>query len=196
VCLTRIIHLTWNLIFTAATVFRFYSNLKLNLTRVYKGIKWRRPPMADNLQQKTTSTWSRTPTEHDLQRKMTSKEDVLKIWNISAFAGRILLKFETWAIGIKPECIKISNKDYINKRRPQTKIAFHRKWPQNIKNWISQQPLVRSYFCQTPTPGEYWELTLLSHGHKKNNNKNDPHLNFPRRDCARVLKFCMRPSVI
>ena len=50
-------------------------------------------------------------------------------------------------------------------------------------------------YCQTPTPGETWELTLLSRGNKNNkNNKNNPHLNSPRRDCARVLKFCMRPS--
>jgi hypothetical protein len=31
-------------------------------------------------------------------------------------------------------------------------------------------------FCQTPTPGESWELTLLSRGHK-----NEPHQNSPRR---------------
>ena len=40
-------------------------------------------------------------------------------------------------------------------------------------------------FCQTPTPGETWELTLLARGNKKKN-KNDPP---PRRDYARVLKF-------
>jgi hypothetical protein len=47
-------------------------------------------------------------------------------------------------------------------------------------------------FCQTPTPCETWELTLIS---RCNKNKNDPHLNCPKSDCARVLKFCMRPSV-
>ena len=50
--------------------------------------------------------------------------------------------------------------------------------------------IIRS--CQTPIPGQTWELTLFSRG---NNKKNDPHLNSPRRGCARVLKFCMRPSV-
>ena len=47
------------------------------------------------------------------------------------------------------------------------------------------------HFCQTPTPGESWELTLLSRGHKKNNNKNEPHLNSPRRGCRMVSNFCM-----
>jgi hypothetical protein len=50
------------------------------------------------------------------------------------------------------------------------------------------------FFCQTPTPGESWELTLLSRGHKKkkkNNNKNEPHLNSPRRGCRMVSNFCM-----
>ena len=41
-------------------------------------------------------------------------------------------------------------------------------------------------YCQTPTPGETLELTLLSIGNKKKNNKNDPHLNSPRRGCCRV----------
>ena len=44
-------------------------------TKVHKCIKWRRPPMED-----------------DLQRKMTSKYEKL---NISVTTGRILLKFET-----------------------------------------------------------------------------------------------------
>jgi hypothetical protein len=42
--------------------------------------------------------------------------------------------------------------------------------------------------CQTPTPGESWELTLLSHGNKK---KNDPHLNSPRTGCRMVSNFSM-----
>jgi hypothetical protein len=48
--------------------------------------------------------------------------------------------------------------------------------------------LVRFNNCPTPTPGETWELTLLSQGNKK---KNDPHLNSLRRGCRRVSKFCM-----
>ena len=47
-------------------------------------------------------------------------------------------------------------------------------------------------YCQTPIPGETWELTLLSCGNKKKKkNKNDPHLNSPRRGCRRVSNFCM-----
>ena len=72
----------------------------------------------------------------------------------------------------------------------------------NIKQLrTSSSPSFVSFvYCQTPTPGETWELTLLSRGNKKNKKKNkkkknDPHLNSPRRDCARILKFCMRPSV-
>jgi hypothetical protein len=48
-------------------------------------------------------------------------------------------------------------------------------------------------YYQTPTPGETWELTLLSRGNKDKNNKNknnNPHLNSPRRDSA-----SMQPSV-
>ena len=47
--------------------------------------------------------------------------------------------------------------------------------------------------CQTPNPVQNWELTLLSHGNKKNKN---PHLNSPRRGCAGVLKFCMCPRLM
>ena len=67
-----------------------------------------------------------------------------------------------------------------------------------IKYCILSSEIIRIY-CQTPIPGQTWELTLLSRGNerkkkKKNNNKN-PHLNSPRRGCVRGLKFCMRPSV-
>ena len=38
--------------------------------------------------------------------------------------------------------------------------------------------------------------SLLSRGNKKKNkNKNDPHLNFPRRGCRRVSNFCMAPKI-
>ena len=52
------------------------------------------------------------------------------------------------------------------------------------------------WYCQTPIPGQTWELTLFSHGNnnKKKNKKKNPHPNSPRRVCAMVLKFCMRPS--
>ena len=33
-------------------------------------------------------------------------------------------------------------------------------------------------YCQTPIPGQTWELTLLLHAN--NNNKNNPHPNFPK----------------
>ena len=49
-------------------------------------------------------------------------------------------------------------------------------------------------YCQTPIPGQTWELTLLSRGKNKNKNKN-PHLNSARWACPRVIKFCVRPSV-
>jgi hypothetical protein len=42
--------------------------------------------------------------EEDVQGKMTSKYEKL---NISATTGWILLRFETQAIGIKPECTKV-----------------------------------------------------------------------------------------
>ena len=57
---------------------------------------------------------------------------------------------------------------------------------------------VTSYFCQTHTPGQTWELTLLSCGNKKKKkkkNNNNPHPNSTRRGCSRVLTFCMLPSV-
>ena len=47
-------------------------------------------------------------------------------------------------------------------------------------------------FCQTPTPGKTWELTLLSRGNKNQKKKNNekkkknPHLNSPRRDCGKL----------
>ena len=56
-----------------------------------------------------------------------------------------------------------------------------------------------SLFCQTPTPGQTWELTLLLRGNKKkkkNNNNKNPHPNSPRGGFARVFKFGMQPSVI
>jgi hypothetical protein len=46
--------------------------------------------------------------EDDLQWKKTSKYEK---WNISATTGLILLKFETYANGIKPECTKVINED-------------------------------------------------------------------------------------
>ena len=60
-----------------------------------------------------------------------------------------------------------------------------------ISSWTWE--LYYVYFCQTPIPGQTWELTLLSRG--QNKNKKKPHLNSPRRGCARGLKFCMRLSV-
>jgi hypothetical protein len=63
-------------------------------------------------------------------------------------------------------------------------------------NLIGCDTIVNSpSFCQNHTPGETWELTLLSHGTKNKKNMNDPHPNSPRRGCARVLKFCMQPTV-
>ena len=52
-----------------------------------------------------------------------------------------------------------------------------------------------SSYCQTPTLGQTWELTLLSPGNKNRNKKNDPHPNSPIRGLIRVMKFCMWPSV-
>jgi hypothetical protein len=80
---------------------------------------------------------------------------------------------------------------------------FHTSWS-NLRCFLSQLLICSKYslsgswhnkYCQTPTPGEIWELTLLLRG-KKNKKRNDPPLNSPRRDCAWVLKFCMWPSVI
>jgi hypothetical protein len=53
--------------------------------------------------------------------------------------------------------------------------------------------LIKSFlfYCQTPMPGQTWDLTLFSYGNKK---KKNPHPNSPRRCCARVLKCCMWPS--
>ena len=43
-------------------------------------------------------------------------------------------------------------------------------------------------YCQTPSPVQNWELTLLSLGNK---NKNKPHLISCRRGCIRVVKTCV-----
>ena len=144
-----------------------YSNLKLKLwdqIRVYKGIKWRWPPMEDDHQRKTTSKyekwnisanhcsdltqiWNRSywdqirvykgikwkwPTmEDNHHRRTTSKYEK---WNISTTTGRILLKFETEAMG--------SNQSV---QRYQMKTTSSGRRPQNMESGISQQPLVRSY---------------------------------------------------
>ena len=64
-------------------------NLRLlEITIVYKGIKWRQPPII----------------EDDLKWKMNSKYEKK---NILATTGRILLKFETQAYGNKPKCPKV-----------------------------------------------------------------------------------------
>ena len=58
----------------------------------------------------------------------------------------------------------------------------HNDMPQNV-DIVGQQyiainivnvclTLSTPLFCQTPTPGKTWELTLLSHGNK-NKNKNN-----------------------
>ena len=52
---------------------------------------------------------------------MTSKYDK---WNISATTGRILLKFETEAIGINSECKQVSNEDDIQRK----KTSKYEKW--------------------------------------------------------------------
>ena len=57
--------------------------------------------------------------EDNFQGKMTSKYT----------AGRILLKFETQAIEIKPECAKVSNEDELQ----QWKMTSSRRQPQNMK---------------------------------------------------------------
>jgi hypothetical protein len=69
--------------------------------------------------------------EDDLQLKMTLKYEKQ---NISATTGRILLKFETYANGIKPEYTRVSTED-----------DLQWKMTSNMKRRISQQPLVRSF---------------------------------------------------
>ena len=54
-------------------------------------------------------------------------------WNIAATNGQILLKFETEAIGIKPECTKVSNEDDLQRKT----TSKYEKW--NISSttgWI------------------------------------------------------------
>ena len=87
---------------------------------MYKGFRWRWPQTEDDLQWKTTSKYEK--------------------WNISATSVRILLKFESEAIGINSECTKVSNQDDLNQ-----KTTSNGRQPQNLKSGISQQPLVGSY---------------------------------------------------
>ena len=77
-------------------------------------------------QTKIKNDWN----EDELQWKMTSKYQKL---NISVTTDRIFLKFETKVQGNKPKS-----------KMFQTKTTSSRRWPQNSKSWISQQPLTWS----------------------------------------------------
>ena len=74
-------------------------------------------------------------------------------------------------------------------------VIFHFKY---LRIVLGPLKMILVRCCQTPTPGQTWELTLLACGNKKkkNNNMNNknPHPNSPSRGCARVFEFCMQPS--
>ena len=84
------------------------------------------------------------------------------MWNISATSGRIFLKFQTLTWVTKLMCTEAWNKDNLKRKttlkwnssstkpiwsaqRVRIKVPSNGRWPHQIKNVISQQPLIGSF---------------------------------------------------
>ena len=80
--------------------------------------------------------------------------------------------------------------EWITKQNLLRPLVFIIKILYLYKFLIISESSCSFHYCQTPTQGETWKLTLLSRG-KKKKNKNDPHLNSPRRGFRRVSNLCM-----
>ena len=84
--------------------------------------------------------------ENKLQWQMTSKHEKL---NISASTDRIFLKFQTVAQGTKSKLEML-----------EMKMTSNGRWPQNIKSWISPQPLIESssnFKLRLRGPNQNWK---------------------------------------
>jgi hypothetical protein len=86
-------------------------------------------------------------------RRLPAMEDDLKIWKEEYLSNYWLdLKFLTWVFGTKPECTNVSNKDDLDKRRPQnmrSRIYEQTKQSNGIKPKVNKLNWILKVFLKT-----------------------------------------------